>query len=113
MKFMMFVYPDPAVELSADEKAAIPDAVGSWVAEMQERNVRLLGDVLQPVSQAATVETRNGEVSVSRGPLVAGERQINGFNILECRDLDEALEVTAKHPVATFGTLELRQFAEA
>ncbi len=41
------------------------------------------------------------------------ERQISGFNILECEDLDEALEVAAKHPVAAFGTLELRPFADS
>jgi hypothetical protein len=31
----------------------------------------------------------------------------------ECEDLDEALEVAGKHPVASFGTLELRPFAES
>jgi hypothetical protein len=91
----------------------IPAAVSASVAEMQKRRVRLLGDVLQPVSEAATVEVRAGEVSVRRGPLVDAERQISGFNILECEDLDEALEVAGKHPVAAFGTLELRPFAES
>jgi len=39
--------------------------------------------------------------------------QISGFNILDCADFDEALEVGAKHPVAAFGTLELRSFADS
>ena len=34
--------------------------------------------------------------------------QIAGFNILECADLDEALEVASKNPGASFGILELR-----
>ena len=46
MKYMLFIYPDPAVTLSADERAGIPAAVGAWVGEMEERRVRLLGDVL-------------------------------------------------------------------
>jgi hypothetical protein len=38
--------------------------------------------------------------------------QIAGFDILDCADLDEAMEVAAKPPVARFGSLELRPFAE-
>jgi hypothetical protein len=34
--------------------------------------------------------------------------QIAGFNILECADLEEAVEVAAKNPGASFGVLELR-----
>jgi hypothetical protein len=88
VKYMLFIHADPTVQLSAKERAGIPAAVSAWVAEMEERRVRLLGDVLQPVSEAATVEVRAGEVSVRRGPLVDAERQISGFNILECEDLD-------------------------
>ena len=113
MKYMLFIYPDPTVELSADERAGIPAAVGAWVSEMQERSVRLLGDVLRPAREAAVVQVREGEVSVTRGPFAEAERQISGFNILECESLDEALEVAAKHPVAAFGTLELRPFADS
>jgi hypothetical protein len=113
MKYMLFIHPDPTVELSTDERAGIPAAVSAWVREMQERRVRLLGEVLQPASEAAVVEVREGDVSVTRGPFAETERQISGFNILECEDLDEALEVAAKHPVAVFGTLELRPFADS
>jgi len=84
MKYMLFIYPDPTVELSADERAGIPAAVGAWVSEMQERSVRLLGDVLRPAREAAVVQVREGEVSVTRGPFADAERQISGFNILEC-----------------------------
>ena len=93
MKYMLFVYPDPTVELSADERARIPAAVGAWVSEMQERRVRLLGDVLKPASEATLVQVRKGEVSVTSGPFADAERQISGFNILECEDLDEALRL--------------------
>jgi hypothetical protein len=85
MKYMLFIYPDPTVELSTDERAGIPAAVSAWVREMQERRVRLLGEVLQPASEAAVVEVREGDVSVTRGPFAETERQISGFNILDVR----------------------------
>ena len=42
-----------------------------------------------------------------------GSVQIAGFNILECADVDEALEVASKKPGAAFGMLELRDDSSA
>ena len=50
---------------------------------------------------------------LSDGPAAEASVQIAGFNILDCADLDEALGVAWKNPGATFGTLELRAFADA
>ncbi len=111
MKYMLFIYPDRSIQLSPEQRAAIPDAVSAWVNEMEARGVRELGAVLEPISEAATVRVRDGDVSVSEGPVSDTEPQISGFNLLDCADLDEALEVAAKHPVARFGILELRAFA--
>jgi hypothetical protein len=47
---------------------------------------------------------------VTDGPFAETKEQIAGFDVLECADLDEALEVAAKHPMAKFGMLELRPF---
>jgi len=113
LRYLLFIYPDKSVELTAEQRAEIPGAVGAWVSEMEDRGVRLTGDVLQPASEAATVGVRHGEVQIGHGPVSEAEPQISGFNMLDCADLDEALEVAAKHPVAAFGTLELRRFAEA
>jgi hypothetical protein len=55
---------------------------------------------------------REGEVLVSDGPFAETKEQIGGFDILDCADLDEAIEVASKHPAASFGTLELRPFWE-
>lgn len=112
MQFMLFIYPDRSVELTPEQRAGIPAAVGAWVEEMDGRGVRLQGHVLQPASEAATVRVREGRVMRGSGPVVDSETQISGFNILECADLEEALQVAAAHPVAAFGTLELRAFAD-
>jgi len=79
---------------------------------MEEREVRLQGDVLAPVDATATVSVRSGEVWVDRGPRVQMDAPASGFNILDCADLDEAIEVSAKHPIARFGVIELRPIAE-
>jgi hypothetical protein len=80
---------------------------------MEERGVRLQGQVLAGVHDATTIRVRGGEVVIADGPFAETKEQIAGFDILDCADLDEAMEVAAKHPVARFGSLELRPFAEA
>ncbi|HXJ34842.1 MAG TPA: YciI family protein [Candidatus Eisenbacteria bacterium] len=113
MKFILSIYPDRTVELSPEQRAAIPDAVSAWIEEMDGRGVRLEGHVLEPASEAATVRVRDGNVVRENGPATDSDVQVSGFNLLDCADLNEALEVAAKHPVAAFGVLELRAFADA
>ena len=112
MKFMLFTYRDPNVQLTPEQRATVPAAVGEWCDEMDSRGVRLLGHVLAPLSASRTIRVREGDVSVADGPLTEQTLQIAGFNILECRDVDEAIEVASKNPGASFGLLELRPIEE-
>ena len=112
MKFMLFTYRDPSVQLDSQERATVPAAVAAWCDEMDARGVRLVGHVLGPLSEARTLRVREGELTVADGPVSEQKPQIAGFDILECGDLDEALEVAAKNPGASFGVLELRAIEE-
>src|ERR1700729_1315176 len=112
MKYVMLVCRDEAVDLNAEEKATIGPEVEAWGREMDGRGVRLQGQELAPVQAATTIRVRAGEVLAADGPFAETKEQIAGFDILECANLDEAMEVAAKHPVARFGALELRPFAE-
>jgi hypothetical protein len=70
--------------------------------------VRLTGDRLRPVSDATSVSVRDEQLLVSDGPFAETKEQIGGFDIIECRDLDEAIEIASKHPIARYGTIEVR-----
>jgi hypothetical protein len=107
---MMLVCVAEGTELSPEEATRIGPDTEAWVKEMDSRGVRLQGDQLRPVSDATTVCVRNGEVLIADGPFAETKEQIAGFDILECADLDEAIEVASKHPVARFGKLEVRPF---
>jgi hypothetical protein len=108
----MLVCVDEDLELPAEEAAKIAPDTQAWVTEMDERGVRVQGQELAPVQDATTIRVRGGEVLIADGPFAEAKEQIAGFDILDCADLDEAMEVAAKHPVARFGSLELRPFAE-
>jgi len=112
MKFLMLICRDPSIEFTPEDRQRVGPAVQAWVSEMEERGVRLQGDVLAAVDATTTVSVRDGETLVSHGPRVAMDAPASGFNLLDCSDLDEAIEVSAKHPIARFGVIELRPFAE-
>ena len=107
MRYMILVCVDESVEVSPEE--SLPTA---WVQEMDARGVRKFGSRLRPVSDATTVQVRGGEVLLSDGPFAETKEQIGGFDLLECEDLDEAIEVASKHPGAKFGTIEVRPLWE-
>ena len=110
MKYMLLVCVTEGIELSPEERAQIGPATEAWVQEMDGRGIRLEGEQLRPVSDATTVQVRGGELLISDGPFAETKEQIAGFDIIECEDLDEAIEVAAKHPVAKFGSIEVRPF---
>lgn len=115
MKFMMLVCADTA-RFEASAAAEPPSAEQSedesfpWLDEMIARGVRLDGDRLRPPSEATTVRVRDGEVLLADGPFAETKEAIAGFDIIECANLDEAIEVASKHPVAQSGCIEVRPF---
>jgi hypothetical protein len=79
-----------------------------WVKEMDARGVRKLGHALRTTDTATTVRVRDGETLVSDGPFTETKEQILGFDLIEAEDLEEVLAIVSAHPVARFGTIEVR-----
>lgn len=110
MKYVMFVCGEETVALSPEDEASMGPDTQAWVDEMDRRGVRLFGQRLRSISDATVVRVRAGELLVADGPFAETKEQIAGFDILDCADLDEAIEIASKHPMARFGTLEVRPF---
>jgi hypothetical protein len=112
MKYMLLICTDPSVALTDEQKAGIGPATEAWVKETDGAGIRLDGNQLRPVSDATTVRVRDADVLLADGPFAETKEYIAGYDLLECADLDEALEVAGKHPVARIGSIEVRPFAE-
>jgi hypothetical protein len=106
MRFLMLVVADPDLKDPDPE----PMPIESWVNEMVERGVDITGERLRPPANATTVRRRGGELVVTDGPFAETREYIAGFDILEVKDLDEAIEIASKHPMAALGTIDLRPF---
>ncbi|MEU7908646.1 YciI family protein [Actinoplanes sp. NPDC049118] len=103
----MFVCTDTEPET---DESQLPD-IDVWVAENDAAGRRLQGNVLASPAAATTVRVRGGELLLSDGPFAETKEVIVGYDILECADLDEAIEVARAHPMAWSGRVELRPFA--
>jgi len=79
-----------------------------WVDDLQARNIWLIGDQLAPPRRARTVRVRDGKPLVTDGPFAETKEAVGGFDLLECGSFEEAVEIAASHPVAEFGTIEVR-----
>lgn len=106
MRYMMFVATAPDGEAYSVEN----DRITEWGDEVDARGVWIDGDRLRPADDATTVRRREGEVLVTRGAMGTSTESIVGYDVLECADLEEAIEIASRHPMARFGRLELRPF---
>ena len=107
VRYVMLVCTDPAVDPSEFDRV---EPVDPWVDDMDSRGVRLYGSELEPPDAARTVRVREKHAIVTDGPFAETKEQIAGFDVLECDDLDEAIEVARRHPMARLGVLEVRPF---
>jgi hypothetical protein len=109
-RYMLLVCLGPDFAMGPQDQAEIGPATRAWVKETKGKGVWLFGSRLEGPDQARTVRVKGDQVLVADGPFAETKELIAGFDILECADLDEALEVAAAHPEAKFGMLEVRPF---
>jgi hypothetical protein len=104
-RYMVLVCTDPAVGPGVFDQMEPSDR---WVGETDSRGIRVFGSELEPPEAARTVRVRQDRVIVTDGPFAETKEQIAGFDLLDCADLDEAIEIAARHPMARGGILEVR-----
>jgi hypothetical protein len=66
------------------------------------------GAAFQGTDTASSVRVRKCQVVSTVGPFAETKEQLLGFYLLDCKDLDGAIEWAAKLPTATHGSIEVR-----
>jgi hypothetical protein len=69
----------------------------------------MTGGLVRP-SRGIHIRCEQGKVSVIDGPFAETKELIAGYDVLDCASMDEAVEIAARHPTATFGVIEVRPF---
>ena len=110
MKYLCIVYIDPATfgALSPEGLATLDEASLAFDEELHERGQLILAQALQSVDTATTVRVRDGRLSATDGPFAETTEYLGGFMYIEARNLNEAIEIAGRSPIAPFGSIEVR-----
>ncbi|HTL85530.1 MAG TPA: YciI family protein [Acidimicrobiia bacterium] len=114
MRYALLICDDEQAQLarSAEEAQAGMARYMAFGEEMGKRGVLTGGERLRPTTDATSVRVRDGEVLASDGPFAETKEQIGGFYLVDCKNLDEAIEVASKIPAAENGVIEVRPIWE-
>jgi hypothetical protein len=110
MKYALTIYGDEsaAAGASPEDMQAVAQAYGAVTQEMQDKGVYVAGEGLYPTQTATTVRIRDDERGVTDGPFAETREQLGGFYLIDCKDLDEAIDWAAKIPASQSGSVEIR-----
>jgi hypothetical protein len=113
MRYLLLIYEaERAIEPSPEEATASHIRYGAFTREVRERGLFQAGEALEPTNTATTVRVRDGNSLVTDGPFAETKEFLGGFYLLECRDLDEAIELAKRLPAAETGSIEIRPIWE-
>jgi hypothetical protein len=111
VQYMFLLYFDESQTPAngSPEQAEMFQAYGAFTEGVKQSGIFRGGDPLQPTATATVVRAPDrGAAVTTDGPFAESKEQLGGYYILECADLDEAVEQAAKIPTAWHGAVEVR-----
>lgn len=113
MKYMLLIYGDEAeynrVMTEVDKQQEMADY---YAYTDLVRSKTLASEALHGIDKATTVRVRDGKIITTDGPFAETKEQLGGFYMLDCKDLDEAIELAAQIPGIKYGSVEIRPIFE-
>lgn len=110
MKYLLQICYDEAAEARKSPKELEAEMGGymSFTNAVKEAGILRGGEPLQPTTTATTVRVQGGQILTTDGPFAETKEQLGGFYLLDCKNLDEAIQWAAKIPHASQGAIEIR-----
>jgi hypothetical protein len=98
--------------MSPEDQQAVMNEWTNYTADLLKREVMEGGEALEATSTATTVRVRDGRTLTTDGPFAETNEVLGGYYVLNCKDLDEAIEIAAQCPGARNGSIELRPISD-
>lgn len=110
MKFMLVIYNDRTLynALPQAEADGMMRQCLAHADELRRDGYLTESQMLDEVETAKSVRIRGGRTKVTDGPFSEAKEVLGGFNLIEARDIDEAIEIAAQFPWARTGCVEVR-----
>jgi hypothetical protein len=109
MQFLLLICAEGPGPDDSEVEEVVPE-IETWLAETGPR--RLLGSPLAAPGEAVTVRRRQGETIVTDGPYAETKEWIAGFDLIDCADMEAAIDIASRHPLAYRGIVEIRQLVD-
>ena len=111
MKYMLLIYVDEQA-LSETERQACYVESTQLAHEIKSSGQYLAANPLHPTSMATSVRVRDDKRFVTDGPFAETREQLGGYFLIGAKDLDAAIGIAARIPMARKGTVEIRPVIE-
>jgi hypothetical protein len=110
MRYVCLVYFEESAlkTLDARTKQKLDRDSMAYDAELHERGHLVVAHALQSVTAALSVRVRDARMSATDGPFMETKEALGGFILIEARDMNEAIQIASKIPLANLGTVEVR-----
>jgi len=110
---MLLVYEEEVDSAVQAEREKVTPTLLELHASLREAGLLVGVQRLRTVESATSVRVRDGQTEITDGPFAVTKEILAGYYILDCADLDEALEQAARLPMAGWGTVEVRPVVSA
>ena len=100
MRYMLLIYTNEHTSLTPETVRQIVTGHRAAMEEATKRGFLRGAEPLFPTSTATTVRIRDGKAVLTDGPFAETKEHLAGYYILECDNLDDALEIATKIPTA-------------
>lgn len=107
-QYLLLLYAPDGDEAEAARRWAEMPIWQAVTEELRDCGVLVANNALQPVDMATTVRVRNGEPELVDGPFAVTKEILAGYYLLDCPNLDVALEAAARLPMSAYGSVEVR-----
>jgi hypothetical protein len=110
VKYMMLNYRDEAAfaNMTKEEQMQEIQDYNVFFEYARQHATIISGEAVHPTSVATTIRVRDGKTLTTDGPFAETREALAGFYVIDCKDLDEAIEIASKIPVARQGSVEIR-----
>jgi hypothetical protein len=107
-RYMLLLYAADGDEAERDRRLAEMPEWDEVTESMRAAAALVSNAALRSVDSATTVRVRHGEMELTDGPFAVTKEILAGYYLVECADLDEALRLAARLPMARYGSVEVR-----
>ena len=107
MQYMLLIYLDERA-LSESEREECYQESTQLAQELHSSGRYLAAAPLHPTSMATSVRVRDGKRMVTDGPFAETREQLGGYFLVDAKDIDEAIAIAGRIPMARRGTVEVR-----